>query len=381
MSSSRLYADYAATAPLKASVRAAMEPWLGRGGNASSMHAEGRAARAAIDRAREQLSESVGCLFGEVLFTSGGTEAANMAILGAALASLSGEFGGRRRVLVGASEHHCVLAAAETAQTLGFQVELIPVDYEGVIDLSILESTLKDDVLMVSVMHANNELGTIQPISVIADMARKVGALFHTDAVQSFGRLPIHFPESGVDMLSVSAHKIGGPQGVGALVLKSGVKIKPLISGGGQEREMRAGTEPAAAIVGFGVAASEVDYSPCAATEAFWKQLDGSPIPWVRTVRETTPHLSSHAHMRFPGLSAESMLIALDRDGVSASSGAACSSGALEPSHVLLACGFSQSEANEGLRFTFGPEQPASEGTEVASRLIHVAQQVAGFAR
>lgn len=378
MSLDRLYADYAATAPLKPAVREAMAPWLGgRFGNASSMHAEGRTARAAIDRARELVSEAVGCLFGEVLFTSSGTEAANTAILGAALASLAGGMGRRRRILVGAAEHHCVLGAAESAAIMGFEVLQIPVTRQGRVELDLLARLLSEDVLLVSVMHANNELGTVNPVREIADRAHAAGALFHTDAVQTLGKLPVSMESLGADMISLSAHKIGGPQGIGALVLRSGTKIKPLMVGGGQEREMRAGTESVAAIVGFGEACRALPSNPeFPATEAFWAGLTSSPVSWARTVEGGLP---SHAHMRFPGLTAESMLIALDRMGVSASSGAACSSGALEPSHVLLACGYSPDEANEGLRFTFGNDQSAEIGAAVADRVIAASKQVRGY--
>ncbi len=365
----RIYLDHAATTPLLPEVRSAMEPWLaGEFGNPSSLHEEGRRARAAIDEAREVLSSALGCLFAEVLFTSSGTEATNLAILGAALAN---EDRSRNRVLLGAAEHHCVLQTRPLLERLGYRVELIPVDRIARVDLDALASMLGPDVLLVSVMSANNELGTIQPVAEVAELVHRHGALYHCDGVQTLGISDFGLRIAHPDLASFSAHKIYGPKGVGAIYVKAGTKVKPLAVGGGQEREMRAGTENVAAIVGFAAAMSERKAPSQIARDQFLDRLvTAGFVPTVLNREDTLP---GHAHVRLPGVDAETMLIRLDRMGISASSGAACSSGSLEPSHVLLACGYSAKEAREGLRFTFGRFTSAAVAEEAARRVIEVA--------
>lgn len=360
----RIYLDHAATTPMASEVRAAMMPWLEREfGNPSSLHEEGRTARAAIDQAREVLSSHLGCLFAEVLFTSSGTEAANLAIVGAALAN---EDGRRNRVLMGAAEHHCVLHTRPILERLGYRVELIPVDRIARVQLDRLERMLGPDVLLVNVMHANNELGTLQPVVEIANLARRHGALLHSDAVQTLGHPQVGLPDA--DLLTFSAHKVNGPKGAAAIYIKAGTKLKPLAVGGGQEREMRAGTENVAAIVGFAAAVSNIGPTQPKARDRFLDQL--LTAGFLPTVPNRQDALPGHAHVRFPGIDAETMLIRLDRAGVSASSGAACSSGSLEPSHVLLACGYSPKEAREGLRFTFGRQTTIAQAEDAADRVI-----------
>jgi cysteine desulfurase len=381
----RIYLDHAATSPLVPEARDAMLPWLDSG-NPSSLYLEGRSARAAIDSAREVLSKSLGCSFGEVLFTSSGTEAANLAIVGSAIAGLNGT---RKRILFSAIEHHCVLETTPLLTRLGYEVELVPVSPDGVVDMSSLETMLGDDLLLVSVMHANNEIGTVQPVTEVAALCSAAGALFHCDAVQAFGVLPLTVSGIGADFLSLSAHKLGGPKGVGAIYLRAGVKPQPLSLGGGQEREMRAGTENVAAIVGFAAAVkaalADTDRAERmrVARDTFLSKLSNPSSPPHLAVSSplrlsgSSEVLPGHAHLRFPGASAESMLIVLDRLGVSASSGAACSSGSLEPSHVLMACGYSEAEAKEGLRFTFGPSTTREDASEAAERVRQAVNQVA----
>jgi cysteine desulfurase len=361
----RIYLDHAATTPMLSEVRTAMEPWLSSEyGNPSSLHQEGRRAKQAIDEAREILSGAIGCLFAEVLFTSSGTEAANLAIMGAALANTDSK---RSRVLFSAAEHHCVLHTQSILERLGYKVEIVPVDRIARIDLSALESQLGEDVLLVSVMQANNELGTIQPTNEIAALAGQQGALFHCDAVQTFGTE--HFEKIG-DLMTFSAHKIYGPKGAGAIYIRAGTKLQPLSVGGGQEREMRAGTENVAAIVGFGAAVKALS-PPREQRQTRDRFLDRLiEAGYVPTVPNRSETLDGHAHVRLPGTDAETMLIRLDRMGISASSGAACSSGSLEPSHVLRACGYSEKESKEGLRFTFGRHSTVAEAEEAASRLL-----------
>lgn len=371
----RIYLDHAATTPLLPEAREAMLPWLGHEfGNPSSLHAEGRRAKDAIDEAREALSSALVCHFGEVIFTGSGTEAANLAILGAAMGNTDPQ---RRRVLFSAAEHHCVLHTRPILERLGYQVELVPISPIGLISLINLEEMLGEDVLLVSVMHANNELGTIQPVSEIAALAQRHGALFHCDAVQTFLAWDSKYrvQEIGADLLTISAHKIAGPKGIGAIYIRAGVKIAPLIVGGGQEREMRAGTENVATIAGFGAAVRHYRAGPrTRARNAFLDFLQIEDL--VHTVPNRAAVLPGHAHVRIPGIQAETMLILLDRMGVSASSGAACSSGSLEPSHVLLACGYSPEEAKEGLRFTFGWDTSLEDAQEAARRVNEAWSQI-----
>ena len=366
----RIYLDYAATAPIAPTAALAMAPWLsGEFGNPSSLHAEGRAAKAALDVAREQVSRAVGCEFGEVVFTSGGTEAVNLALVGAALAGIDGH---RTRALFGAAEHHAVLETEPVLGAIGCSVEVVPIDRYGRIDLNVLQDLLADDVLLVSLMFANNEVGTWQPVAEVARLAASHGALFHCDAVQAFG-IPGPGGEAwsvgslGADLVSLSAHKLGGPKGVGALYVKAGTPIRPVLRGGGQEREMRAGTENVAGIAGFGAVAAHPSDAKCrlAARTAFADALEGFEF----TIPGEMPTHPGILHVRAPGVSAETVLIRLDRAGVSASSGAACSSGSIEPSHVLTACGYSPAEAKEGLRFSFGEETSIEDARSAAALL------------
>lgn len=366
----RIYLDHAATTPLHTSARGAMLPWLDCG-NPSSLHEEGRRARQAIDQAREVLSARLGCLFAEVLFTSSGTEAANLAIIGSALANQDPV---RKRILFSASEHHCVLHTQPILEKLGYRVEILPVDNVARVQLG---GDSWEDVLLVSVMHANNELGTWQPVREVAEKSKSNGVLFHCDAVQTFGWYDWKVSDVDADLVTMSAHKLQGPKGVGAIYIRAGVKPQPISVGGGQEREVRAGTENVAAMVGFAAALNATTPSDTLAKrkarDAF---LAGLPPSGWQLTAPLDQVLDGHAHVRFEGASAESMLILLDRMGVSASSGAACSSGSLEPSHVLLACGYSEAIAKEGLRFTFGPSSTLEDAQEAAQRVGEAAKKV-----
>ncbi len=367
----RIYLDHAATTPLLPEAREAMLPWLAEGyGNPSSLHQEGRKAKDAIDQAREIISKSLGCLFAEVLFTSSGTEAANLAILGSALNCSDAK---RTRILLVATEHHCVIHTSALLTKLGFRVEMIPVDRFARVDLDALEAMMGDDVLLVSVMHANNETGTIQSIQDVSRLCRQHGALFFCDAVQTY-LTGWKVEDLGADLVALSAHKVNGPKGVGAIYIRAGVKLQPLALGGGQEREMRAGTENVAGITGFGAAVAKQPRKPdvSALRDAFLDRLNDA----LPTVPDRSLTLGGHAHLRFPGIDAETMLIRLDRMGVSASSGAACSSGSLEPSHVLLACGYSEAEAKVGLRFTFGWPLTMADAIEAARRVNRCVEEI-----
>lgn len=372
----RIYLDNAATTPLLPEVVDAMLPWLRGGyGNPSSLYEEGRAAKAAIDQSREVFSELLGCLFGEIIFTSSGTEAANLGVIGGALSAR--EQNGSWEVILGAAEHHCVLHTRKFLELLGFKILIAPVDREARVNVEWLESHVKGETALVSVMHANNELGSFNDVVEIGKFCRKHAAFFHVDAVQTFpGCWKVDDFEA--DLLTLAPHKFYGPKGVGLLYARGGVKPKPLAMGGGQEREVRAGTENVAGIVGAGVAARILSEDSGwrdrvrEVRDAFESRLgDG----FVRSVT-MGERLPGHCHVRFPGVDAEHILIRLDREGVSASSGAACSSGSLEPSHVLLASGYTEEETKEGLRFTFGRENTVEEAVRAADTVNRVCEEI-----
>lgn len=353
----KVYLDYAATTPLDPQVKQAMEPFLKEVfGNPSSLHQWGRRARLAIDEAREIVARALGCDPAEICFTSSGTEACNLAIIGTALKAPPN----RRHLLVSAVEHHAVLNAAEWLRPFGFEVEQIPVDSFGQVDPDEVRRRIRPDTWLVAVMHANNEIGTLQPVEAIGAICRERGVLFHVDAVQTFGLLCVQVDELGCDLLSVSAHKLYGPKGVGALYIRAGTPLQPLIVGGGQERERRAGTEHVAGIVGFAKAVEialerreEEALRLTALRDAFVQQVQ-QRVPDAILTGHPTQRLPGNAHFRFVDVPSDSLLIALDRAGIGASSGAACSAGSLEPSHVLLALGWDEEAAQQGIRFTLG---------------------------
>lgn len=378
----RVYLDYAATTPLRPESREAMAPWLEREyGNASSMHEEGRRAKEAIDAAREVVASALGCLFGEVVFTSSGTEACNLAIVGTALS----QTGSRKRILVSSAEHHAVVNTRSIVERLGLSFDPIPVDEHARPDAVFLQENVGLDVALVCAMHANNELGTVTPVKELVEIAHQAGAAFFTDSVQTFpwccgARWSVS--DLGADLVALSAHKLGGPKGVGALYVKAGAQLSPLAVGGGQEREMRAGTENVAAIVGFAAAvqasldAPGQDERKRAARDAFRRALVEEETPRLHLPSDEVQTLPGHCHLRFEGVSAESLLILLDRSGIAASAGAACSSGSIEPSHVLLACGWGEA-ASEGVRFTFGAETSIEDAVEAAQRVAAAARSIA----
>lgn len=352
-----VYLDHAATTPLDPRVRRAMEPYLkSEYGNPSSLHQWGRRARMAIDAARETLAAALNADPAEICFVSSGTESCNLAIIGCALKAPTQ----RRHILVSAIEHHCVLHAAEWLIPFGYEVEPIPVDGYGQVDPDAVRKRIRDDTWLVSVMHANNEIGTLQPVEAIAAICRERGVWFHVDAVQTFGLLPVDVEAIGCDLLSISAHKIYGPKGVGVLYVRARTPLQPLMVGGGQERDRRAGTEHVAGIVGFAEAVriaeatreSEARRQTALRTQFIEAVL--AAVPDALLTGHPTERLPGNVHFRFAGVPSDSLLIALDRAGIGASSGAACSAGSLEPSHVLLALGWDEQAAQEGVRFTLG---------------------------
>ncbi len=357
-----VYLDHAATTPVRPEVRQAMLPYLGHEvfGNPSSAHWFGRAARAGVEQARRQVAAAVGADSAQVFFTSGGTEADNLAVLGAALAAR--DRASPMCVAVSAIEHKAVLAGAHAVAHLGGEEILLPVDPNGVIDLARLETALARRPAVVSVMLVNNETGVVQPIAEIGRRCRAAGTLFHTDAVQALGNLPIAFAGLPCDLLTVSAHKIGGPKGVGALVVRDRAKVAPLITGGGQQGGLRPGTENVAGIVGFGVAAElaaqQQPEHACrlAGLRMHLTKLIAQAVPdvvFTADGAERVPHILNFC---VPGADSEALLMHLDLAGVAASGGSACSTGAVEPSHVLTAMGLPRELAMSAIRFSLGRE-------------------------
>ena len=353
----RIYLDHAATTPLRPEVRAAMEPFLSADGfgNPSSLHADGQRAQRALDAARDMLAQALGGQFSEITFTSGGTEADNAALIGVLLARGPGS-----HLVTTQIEHEAVGETARFLEKLGFGVTIVPVDEFGGVSPQAVADALTDRTVLVSVMHANNEVGTVQPLREIAEIAHARGAYLHTDAVQTFGQLPVNVHALGADLVTVSAHKIYGPKGAGALYVRSGISIEPLLHGGGQERERRAGTENVPAIVGFGEAVRLMlpEREPEAArlTSLRGVSLDAlrRRIPSIVLNGHPTERLPNNLNVSFPGLDAETLLLALDRAGVSASSGSACTSGSIEPSHVLSAMGLPDDRVRSAVRLTLG---------------------------
>jgi len=338
------YLDWNATAPLRAEVAAAMADALARTGNPSSVHRWGRAARQAIERARAQVAALVGAAPAEVIFTSGGTEANHLALLGMR----------ERRVLISAIEHDSVREAAPEAT-------LIPVTPAGVVDLAALEALLDAEprLALISIMLANNETGAIQPVAEAAAIARARGALVHCDAVQGAGKIPVDFRALSVDLLSISAHKLGGAQGAGALVAREGVVLTALQRGGGQERGRRAGTENGPGIVGLGVAAELAgrEVLPNAAIAKLRDQAEATltaVAPDAPVFAKESPRLPNTLSIGMPGVPASTQVMALDLAGVMVSAGAACSSGKVRRSHVLSAMGASAEEAESAIRVSLG---------------------------
>ena len=399
-----IYLDHAATTAVSKSVREAMLPYFSEDyGNPSSLYLFAQKAKKAVEDSRRSIAGLLGINPREVYFTSGGTEADNWAILSAfysAMGKKSGLFGsdaeqksslsgseaeqksgpsgsevagsdvaGQKQrqphIICSAIEHHAILESCKFAESLGAKVSRIPVDSEGFLDLEALEQGITEDTVLISVMAANNEMGTIQNLRAIGEIAKKHGVLFHTDAVQAFGQIPLSLSEMGIDLLSASAHKLHGPKGIGLLVIRKGVRLPAFLHGGAQERGFRAGTENVPAIVGFAKAAeeafagmSEREKRKRELQKLFFRRLleevPGIKITGVNPLEASgEKRLSGNVHICIEGIEAESLLLLLDQKGICASAGSACASGSVEPSHVLLALGKSHVEAYSGLRLSF----------------------------
>lgn len=374
-----VYLDHAATTPTAPEVVEAMLPFFTeRFGNPSSIYGLARESKAGVDRAREQVARAINASPEEVYVTSGGTEADNWAIKGVAYAN-------RKRgdhIVTSAIEHHAVLHTCQYLETQGFRVTYLPVDEFGRVDPGTLADTLTDRTILVSIMAANNEIGTLEPIAECAKVCRDRGVRFHTDAVQAIGSVPVDVEAMSVDLLSLSAHKFYGPKGVGALYIRKGVRLDNLLHGGAQERRRRAGTENLAGIVGMGVAIERAE----ARREEYARRLTALRERLYRGITEHIEHirLNGHPTERLPGnlncsfefIEGESMLLLLDHAGVCASSGSACTSGSLDPSHVLLAIGLPHEIAHGSLRLTLGESNTEEEVDYVLETLPPIVERL-----
>jgi len=354
----RIYFDHNATTPLDQSVVEVITTVLTEDfGNASSVHHFGQRAKARLDEARSGVAELIGAEPSEIVCTSGGTEADNFALRGVAEAL---EPTGRRHLIASAIEHEAVLVTLKALARRGWRTTLLPVGQSGIVDPAALAGALADDTALVSVMHANNELGTIQPVADLARLAHARGALFHTDAVQSVAKVPVDVGALGVDLLSLSAHKFNGPKGAGALWIKRGTRITAILTGGKHERTRRAGTENVPAIAGMGAAARlaagklKREGERLAALRDRLERGVLERVPGTAVNGALEPRVPNTTNISFEGIEAESLLIALDLEGVAVSTGSACSSGTLEPSHVLRAMGFPAHRTQNSIRISLG---------------------------
>jgi cysteine desulfurase len=362
----RIYLDYNATTPVDPAVLETMLPYFsGDFGNASSIHTFGQRARAAVETARDQVAALLGARPQEIVFTSGGTESDNHAIFGVVHSFPSAQ--PARHVITTTIEHEAVLNPCQALEKRGVAVTYLRVSRDGLIDLDELRRVIRPETALITIMHANNETGTVQPIAEIGKVAAEHGVNFHTDAVQSAGKVPIDVKSSQVDVLSLSGHKIYGPKGVGAIYIKAGIRLRQFLYGGHHQRGFRPGTENVAGIVGLGKAA-ELSRAALAADasriSSLRDRLEQGLLSRVRDSRANTagaPRTFNTCNMTFSGIEGEALVIALDLKGVACSTGAACSSGAVEPSHVLTAIGLPPSEARASIRFSLGRHTTAGE--------------------
>ncbi|MEM7826906.1 MAG: cysteine desulfurase family protein [Candidatus Aenigmatarchaeota archaeon] len=358
----RIYLDHAATTPIAKEVLEAMMPFFAeKFGNASSLHSWGREAREALEKSREIIKRSVHAKNHELIFTSGGTESNNLAIKGVA-------FAGRKKgkhIITSAIEHDCVLNATKWLEKQGFKITYLPVDREGFININELEKSIREDTILVSIIHGNNEIGTIQDIDKIGEVCSEHGVYFHTDACQSFTKVPIDLEKNNIDLLTINAHKIYGPKGIGALIIRKGVKIDPLLHGGGHEFGLRSGTENVAGAVGFAKAVEiaredDIEYMAMLRDMLIKGALE------IKDSRLNGPEsgkrrLCNNANFSFKYIEGEALILRLDSKGIAVSTGSACSSKSLEPSHVLLAIGLKPEDAHGSIRFSIGRENKKEE--------------------
>lgn len=381
----RIYLDHTATTPLDPSVRAAMEPFFSETfGNASSVHWYGRQAKSALEKARETIAKAIGAQPGEIVFTSGGTESDNLAVRGVAHAALQK---GKNHIVTSAAEHHAILEPCEQLQKEGIEVTVLPVDVHGLVSPEHVEASLSARTALVSIIHGNNEVGSISPLREIVRVAHEHGVPVHTDAVQSVGKIPVNVGELGIDLMTFSAHKMYGPKGVGVLYVRKGVEIDPLLFGGGQERGKRPGTENIALAVGFGTAidlATRTMESESSRLQHLRDMLENEIIARFPATlinghpSERLPHiLNISFDSRAVQLEGEMLLMNMDLHGIAVTSGSACTSGSMQPSHVLLAMGRDARTAKATLRFAFGRSNTEDDVAVVVETLATVLRQMA----
>lgn len=376
----RVYLDHSATTPVDPEVAALMMTYYTeKYGNPSSVHGFGREVKQALEQARAQVAELIGASPLEITFTSGGTEADNLAILGTVEALRSKG----KHIITSCIEHHAVLETCEYLEKKGFDLTVLPADAEGIVSVEDLRQAIRPDTILITVMHANNEVGSIQPIGEIGKIAREHGIVFHVDAVQSLGKIPINVEEMNVDLLTVSSHKIYGPKGVGALYVRKGIRIVPLVHGGGQERKRRSGTENTPGIIGFGKAC-ELAGQRMAEDARHQQELRDRLIKGITERIEFVKVNGPGGEKRLPNnvnvsilyVEGESLLLSLDMLGIAASSGSACTSGSLDPSHVLLGMGLTHEVAHGSLRFTLGRQNTEADIDYVLEQLPKIVERL-----
>lgn len=372
----KIYLDNAATTPVDREVIEEMLPYFTQKyGNASSLHSFGREARDAIERSRERVAELIGAKSEEIIFTAGGTESDNIAIKGIAFRK------GKGHIITSQIEHPAVMATCQHLERKGFDVTYLPVDRYGMVNPEDVENAIRDDTILLTIMHANNEIGTIEPIEQIARIAKERGIPFHTDAVQSVGKIPVDVSKLDVDMLSISSHKIYGPKGVGALFIKEGLSLEPVMHGGGHEKGLRPSTENVPGIVGLGKAC-ELAESRMEEDMKNMIRLRNKLVEGVLEIEESylnghpEKRLPNNAHFRFEAVEGESLLLSLDDKGIAGSTGSACSSKKLKPSHVLLAIGLNEVQAHGSLRLTLGRENTEEEIDYVIETLPEIVEKL-----
>jgi len=375
----RVYLDHSATTPVHPEVLEAMLPYYkDKFGNASSIHQFGRDAKDALEQSREAVAKVINAASSEVYFTSGGTESDNLALKGTALANKNKG----KHIITSQIEHHAVLESCKFLKKEGYDVTYLPVDKYGLVDPGVLRENIRKDTILISIIHANNETGTIQPIEELGKIARENGIYFHSDTVQAFGKIPLDVQKMGIDMLSVSAHKLYGPKGVGAIYIRKGTRISSLVHGGHHERARRAGTENVPGIVGLAKAAEiaskdmETQHQHLKnLTESFLKKLS-EKIPDVFLNGHPEKKFAGTLNISFKGVEGESIILSLDMKGVAVASGSACTSGALEPSHVLSAMRIDPALAQSSIRFSFGRENTMEDVDYVVEVLPAIIQRL-----
>ena len=383
MDKMHVYLDHNATTPLEpAVIETTVAVLRGEFGNASSVHAFGQTAKSRLDMARAAVADLIGGRPQEIIFTSGGTEADNLALRGVAEAA-----GARRQLVASAIEHEAILNTLKALGRRGWTTTLLPVDSRGIVLPETLEAALSPETALVSIMHANNEIGTIQPIAELAAIAHAQGALFHTDAVQSIGKIPVDVEHLGVDLLSLSAHKFNGPQGAGALWVRRGRRLVAATTGGGQERRRRAGTENVSAIAGLGAAAriarAKLEAGP-GDIAGLRDRLEAgilAGVPGTVVNGDPARRVPNTTNISFDRVEAESLLIALDLEGVAVSTGSACSSGTLEPSHVLRAMSFPPHRTQNSIRFSLGLGNTTEQIDHVVGIMPRVVERLRALSR